>query len=153
VLADLTERKHAEMMRDLAEHDALTGLPNRRRRHELLRRSLAAARRYPSGLALHMLDLDGFKPAKDRLGHAGGDEALREAAQRIRAQLREEDLLARLGELPARRIEPGRGDAGLAAVTAKVDRHVIVAGFGRAGRTESRAAIRAMLAPKRKGLG
>jgi diguanylate cyclase (GGDEF)-like protein/PAS domain S-box-containing protein len=97
VLADLAERKHAEMMRFLAEHDALTGLPNRRRLHEHLRRSIAACRRYRSGLALHMVDLDGFKRANDRLGHAGGDEVLRQAAHRIRALIREEDLLARLG--------------------------------------------------------
>ena len=96
VLADLTERKHAEVMRHLAEHDPLTGLANRRRLHEHLRRAIAAGRRYTSGLALHLLDLDGFKRANDRFGRSGGDEVLRQAATRIRALMREEDLLARL---------------------------------------------------------
>lgn len=97
VLTDLTERKHAETMRYLAEHDALTGLPNRRLLQEHLRRGIAAVRRYGSGLALHLLDLDGFKRANDKLGHAGGDEVLRQTAGRIRELIREEDLLARLG--------------------------------------------------------
>jgi diguanylate cyclase (GGDEF)-like protein/PAS domain S-box-containing protein len=97
VLTDLTERKHAEMMRYLAEHDALTGLPNRRLLLEHLRRGIASVRRYGGGLALHLLDLDGFKRANDRLGHAGGDEVLRQTAARIRELIREEDLLARFG--------------------------------------------------------
>lgn len=80
----------------LAHTDALTGLPNRRG----LQAALAAALpecRGNQALALYLLDLDGFKPVNDRLGHDAGDALLVQVAQRLRQQVRQGDLVARLG--------------------------------------------------------
>lgn len=80
----------------LAHTDALTGLPNRRG----LQAALAAALpdcRGGRGLALFLLDLDGFKPVNDRLGHDAGDTLLVQVGQRLRQQVRQGDLVARLG--------------------------------------------------------
>jgi diguanylate cyclase (GGDEF)-like protein len=80
----------------LAHTDALTGLPNRRGLQLAMQGALAAARP-DSVLAVFMLDLDGFKPINDRLGHDAGDELLVQVGQRLRQQLRNSDLVARLG--------------------------------------------------------
>jgi len=92
VLSDTTERVLLEQeLRQAAFHDSLTGLANR----ALLRTRLDAAGTAPSALLL--LDLDGFKGVNDALGHAQGDEVLRQVARRIRASCRPTDLVARLG--------------------------------------------------------
>jgi diguanylate cyclase (GGDEF)-like protein/PAS domain S-box-containing protein len=80
-----------------AQHDGLTGLPNRVRLEERLERALLAARRNGGRLAVMFLDLDGFKEVNDRHGHAVGDAALRQIAERLQEQLRPQDMLARLG--------------------------------------------------------
>jgi len=80
-----------------AHHDALTGLPNRVLLSERLQQELAHARRADSQLALLFLDLDRFKSVNDILGHDGGDQLLREAAERLGACVRECDTVARLG--------------------------------------------------------
>lgn len=80
-----------------ARHDALTGLANRAMFDEWLRHVMADARREAAMPALVYLDLDGFKPINDRLGHSAGDQVLIEVARRFRATVRESDLLARLG--------------------------------------------------------
>ena len=97
VLVDLTERERSETLRHQAQHDTLTGLPNRGLLMERLGQAVAAARRGRSGLALMLLDLDRFKYVNDAHGHAVGDELLRQAAERIRRTIREVDTLARLG--------------------------------------------------------
>ena len=84
-------------LRDMAHHDALTGLPNRVLLTDRLEQQLAQGRRNNQALALCMLDLDGFKPVNDQYGHAMGDQVLREVAQRIKAALRESDTVARFG--------------------------------------------------------
>jgi diguanylate cyclase (GGDEF)-like protein len=84
-------------LRHLADHDALTGLPNRRRFEEELARHLAHVRRYgPEGAAL-VLDLDCFKPVNDTFGHAAGDRLLARVACVLRERLRATDVVARLG--------------------------------------------------------
>ncbi|MCA0175876.1 MAG: sensor domain-containing diguanylate cyclase [Proteobacteria bacterium] len=80
-----------EVLESLAHTDALTGLPNRRG----LMRALHQAR--PGGLALYLLDLDGFKPVNDTHGHDVGDALLVAVAQRLQADLRSSDLVGRLG--------------------------------------------------------
>ena len=98
VLVDLAERKRAEALHHLAQHDSLTGLPNRLLLMERLGQGVAAARRRGGdGLALMLLDLDGLKEVNDTFGHAAGDELLRRVAGRIRKTVREGDTLARLG--------------------------------------------------------
>jgi diguanylate cyclase len=93
---DVTERRQAEaVMRYMAHHDPLTGLPNRSLFAARLDRALAALHRGPC--ALLCVDLDGFKPVNDRYGHAVGDTLLQQLADRIRADLGAGDVAARLG--------------------------------------------------------
>ncbi len=80
-----------------ADHDTLTGLPNRGYFLEHLRQTLISARRYGRYLALMVIDLDGFKAVNDRGGHAAGDALLREVALRLRDAVRGGDMIARLG--------------------------------------------------------
>ncbi|HSD72640.1 MAG TPA: PAS domain S-box protein, partial [Thermoanaerobaculia bacterium] len=95
---DITERKRAEeQVRHLAFHDALTGLPNRLLFNDRLTVALAQANRGRLKLAVFYLDLDRFKVINDSLGHAVGDELLRRVGDRLRACLREEDTVARIG--------------------------------------------------------
>jgi diguanylate cyclase len=91
-------RVHAErdVMRSLAETDALTGLPNRRGLRQRLDAVLPACA--PGRLAaIYMADLDGFKAVNDRLGHDAGDLLLKAVAQRLGAAVRAGDTVARLG--------------------------------------------------------
>ena len=89
VLADISARKQAEArVHHMAQHDALTGLPNRLLLLERLERAVAAAREDGWRLALMILDLDGFKEVNDTLGHGAGDALLREVACRLRAAMR-----------------------------------------------------------------
>jgi diguanylate cyclase (GGDEF)-like protein/PAS domain S-box-containing protein len=95
---DVTDRHEADArIKELALQDALTGLPNKRLLHDRLEQALALSRRERSSVGLLYLDLDGFKPVNDRLGHAAGDEVLVEIARRGRAVLRDSDTFARVG--------------------------------------------------------
>lgn len=97
-MQDVSERKRFEgQLRYLADHDSLTGLFNRRRFAQELEREIASARRYQTGGALLVLDLDNFKYMNDSAGHAVGDELIRGVASALREKLRETDHLARLG--------------------------------------------------------
>ncbi|MEW6764179.1 MAG: diguanylate cyclase [Pseudomonadota bacterium] len=81
----------------LAMHDPLTGLLNRRAFDQHLREASARQLRHGGSLAVLHLDLDGFKPINDRLGHAAGDQALCMLAERMQAMLRGDDVVARFG--------------------------------------------------------
>jgi len=95
---ELAERQRLETrLRTLAEHDPLTGLMNRAALTEALRRSLALAARQKWAVAVVFIDLDKFKVVNDSMGHAAGDELLRQIAARLQGSLRESDLLGRLG--------------------------------------------------------
>lgn len=90
-------RDYEEQLNFLAFHDPLTQLPNRLRFSEAMREALYHAQRAGNHLAVLMLDLDNFKDVNDSLGHAAGDELLREVSQRLRDSVRAGDMVARLG--------------------------------------------------------
>ena len=97
-LEDITERKHAqEQVHFLAYYDALTGLPNRTLLQDRLSQSMALARRQNEKLAVLFLDLDRFKVINDSLGHSFGDLLLQDVAERLKAGLRQQDTIARIG--------------------------------------------------------
>ncbi|MDA8193429.1 MAG: EAL domain-containing protein [Thermaerobacter sp.] len=98
IARDITERKQIETkMHHLAYHDALTDLPNRALLMERLGEALAYSRRHGLRVAVLFLDLDRFKNVNDSWGHVIGDQLLKEVAQRLRAVLRQDDLVARVG--------------------------------------------------------
>ncbi|HEY9105536.1 MAG TPA: EAL domain-containing protein [Roseateles sp.] len=82
---------------ELAFRDPLTGLANRQLLDDRIGHAIARGRRDGSGIALLMVNLDGFKPVNDSFGHAAGDSVLMEVAARLQAQARGHDTLARLG--------------------------------------------------------
>jgi diguanylate cyclase (GGDEF)-like protein/PAS domain S-box-containing protein len=95
---DITDRKRAEQhLQHMANHDGLTGLPNRTLLRDRLERRLTTGPRGEASLALHFIDLDHFKWANDRLGHQLGDLLLKEVARRLTAAIGPDDLVARLG--------------------------------------------------------
>ena len=89
--------QHQRRLGELAFYDGLTGLPNRALLGEHLAQALAGTKRRGDMLAIHFLDLDGFKDVNDRLGHAAGDDLLRQVAERLKATLRGGDTVARVG--------------------------------------------------------
>ncbi|NVN29966.1 EAL domain-containing protein [Endobacter medicaginis] len=95
---DIRERTESEArIRFLAEHDALTGLPNRRLFNEKLQSSLTGAAVSGTRFALFRLDLDSFKTINDTLGHNAGDELLSHVARTLRACVGSSDFIARIG--------------------------------------------------------
>jgi diguanylate cyclase (GGDEF)-like protein/PAS domain S-box-containing protein len=113
--ADISERKASESrLRQLAETDLLTGLPNRAQFLEGLQ---AAMRRATpeQGAALLFLDIDHFKTINDTLGHEAGDQLLKLFAQRMRDSVRQSDMVARLAGDEFTIILEGLRDAGQAA--------------------------------------
>lgn len=97
-LLDISSQKLAEQrIRELADYDVLTGLPNRRLLRERFVQLLAAAERDKTEIAVIFLDLDHFKRVNDSLGHSVGDELLCEVARRLDTVVRRIDTVARLG--------------------------------------------------------
>ena len=98
ISTDITERKDFENdIQHMAQHDALTHLPNRALFNDRLKQAISAAQRNKSRLALMFIDLDKFKPVNDTYGHGVGDLLLKEVALRIQGCLRESDTAARIG--------------------------------------------------------
>jgi diguanylate cyclase (GGDEF)-like protein len=98
VVTDITMRKHAEIgMRRLAHSDSLTGLSNRLDLAGRIDSAVEHARPDSPGVALLLLDLDGFKAVNDSFGHSVGDELLSMVALRLRGAIRPNDIAARLG--------------------------------------------------------
>ena len=163
-------------LRELAQTDALTGLPNLRAFRARLDDEVKRARRYRTSLTCVMADLDELKPINDQLGHAAGDRAIAAAAAVIRGELRETDFGARCGGdefvvlLPHTSAEDGRVFA--ERVRARMEQSALSAGgcpvalrasFGVACRAPDqddqpadalvRAADAALYAAKRAGRG
>ena len=92
------ERRQAEaQVRYLEEHDALTGLANRKAFNESLADAMTRMQRDRSHIAVLCLDIDKFKEINEAADHSGGDQVLRDIGARIQATLRQGDLIARLG--------------------------------------------------------
>ena len=86
-----------EKLKEVAEHDYLTGLLNRRKLSDLLQTEVARCRRYGSDLAIILLDIDFFKQTNDRLGHAAGDRLLVAVAKLLKETGRSCDVVGRWG--------------------------------------------------------
>jgi len=98
IRADITKRKEAEeSARQLALQDVITGLPNRRLMGERLTHALITSKRERQFGALLLLDIDNFKDVNDSLGHAAGDELLRQISRKIQTSVRKTDTVARIG--------------------------------------------------------
>ncbi|MDZ7760735.1 MAG: diguanylate cyclase [Desulfovermiculus sp.] len=119
IIRDITERKQAEeTIRQMAYHDSLTGLPNRKLFSDRLGVALAQAGRSQNNVAVIMLDLDNFKDVNDTLGHDTGDLLLKAVTERLSEALRNHDTVARFGGDEFVLIFPdlkGEDDAGRAA--------------------------------------
>jgi diguanylate cyclase (GGDEF)-like protein/PAS domain S-box-containing protein len=95
---DISERVIIENeMKHMAQHDKLTGLPNRALFSDRLRQALASAQRNNHHTGVLFIDLDEFKPVNDTYGHEVGDKLLQRVAGRIQEALRESDTAARIG--------------------------------------------------------
>ena len=95
---EIQERRFAEeQLSYCANHDALTGLPNRRLLMDRLAQAMILTKRHGDRLAIMFIDLDCFKQVNDRLGHRVGDLSLQAVAGRLRHALREVDTIARVG--------------------------------------------------------
>ncbi|MDA8127895.1 MAG: EAL domain-containing protein [Betaproteobacteria bacterium] len=98
VMRDITERRAIEnKIRHMANHDALTGLPNRNLVQDRIKQAIARAQRSASHFAVLFIDLDQFKTINDSLGHNVGDQLLQTVAARVVVCLREEDTVSRQG--------------------------------------------------------
>ena len=97
-IEDITERKkYEEKIQQMAFHDSLTGLPNRKLFSDRLGIVLAQAKRNKKKVGIVMLDLDNFKDVNDTLGHDVGDTLLKAVAERLSVILRKSDTVARFG--------------------------------------------------------
>lgn len=134
VFQDITERQiAAERLRQEATSDYLTGISNRLTFERELDRRIRAAAVDGTGFALLYMDLNGFKPINDRLGHAVGDELLKGFAIRLRRAMRQDDVCARLGGDEFVVLLAGIGNADAAAHAAESLRAPLVAPYECAG--------------------
>jgi len=98
IIRDISDRKSSERkVLYLANHDGLTGLPNRNLLYDRMQHAIEHARRYQSMLGVLFMDLNRFKIINDSLGHDKGDLLLQTIAQRLKKIVRDEDTVARLG--------------------------------------------------------
>jgi diguanylate cyclase (GGDEF)-like protein/PAS domain S-box-containing protein len=98
IIEDITEMKQrTAQLEHLVTHDPLTGLANRLLLRDRLEHGLQAAQRADEKVAVVLMDLNKFKEINDSMGHAAGDQVLKQVAQRLQLAMRETDTVARLG--------------------------------------------------------
>jgi diguanylate cyclase (GGDEF)-like protein/PAS domain S-box-containing protein len=98
IARDITHRKESrERIEYLAHHDSLTGLPNRASLADSMKAAIGSASRYSIQVAVLFVDLDRFKLINDTLGHEIGDKLLKMVAERMRAAVRQSDIVSRVG--------------------------------------------------------
>lgn len=137
IYLDVTEQRLAQAtIAHMAHHDALTKLPNRMLFRDRLEQAVALAGR-GAVMALHYLDVDGFKPVNDRLGHKAGDELLVAISERLLGTVRKHDTVARLGGDEFAIVQTGIREARDAVSLASRVMKSIAAPFGIAGGTVS----------------
>ena len=120
-IADVSAVRKAEAkIEHEAQHDALTGLGNRRLMQERLDKELAKARRLDRPLGVLFLDLDDFKTINDSLGHESGDIVLKNIARRIEESIRRDDLAIRVGGDEFLIVVPALGEAGCTRLAQKL---------------------------------
>ncbi|MFN7855081.1 MAG: diguanylate cyclase domain-containing protein, partial [Acidovorax sp.] len=125
VVEDVTEKKRLAERSHFAEHDALTGLPNRVLLTDRLERLCAHHQRHGGQFAVAFIDLDHFKKINDTYGHDAGDLLLKAVAARLQAALRTLDTVARLGGDEFALLLPAMEDRGaLERLAKKVLEHV-----------------------------
>jgi len=90
-------RQKEELIKHMAYHDTLTGLPNRLLLYDRLTKALEYSQRYSKMLSICFLDLDGFKTINDIFGHDTGDLLLKQVSERLKMSVRKSDTIARLG--------------------------------------------------------
>ncbi len=118
---DITQRKLAEQrIRHVAHHDSLTGLPNRSLLRDRLTQALSRARARDELVAVLFANLDRFKAINDSLGHRGGDELLRQVAERLRGCVRDTDTVARFGGDEFVAVLAGAADLPVAVAVQKI---------------------------------
>ncbi len=133
IARDITERKQFEtQLRQLAEHDGLTGLLNRRRFEDELARAVSTAGRYGGVTGLAVIDVDNFKYVNDTLGHRAGDELIREVGTTLDRRSRKTDVVARLGgdefAILIPHTSPDRAKFALEKVLATLREQTLIAG-------------------------
>ncbi|MBN2713893.1 MAG: GGDEF domain-containing protein, partial [Planctomycetes bacterium] len=97
-MTDITARKQEEeIIRFMATHDGLTGVPNRSLARDRFTMAMNMSRRHDGAVAVMFIDLDSFKPVNDKYGHEAGDAVLKEVANRLCASVRDTDTVARIG--------------------------------------------------------
>jgi diguanylate cyclase (GGDEF)-like protein/PAS domain S-box-containing protein len=114
---DISERKKAEsVLRHIALHDTLTGLPNRRMLYERVQQELST---HQGSFALHLIDLDRFKAVNDAFGHANGDCILQQVTARLSENIGGCNLVARISGDEFVILQVGLGELGAADVLAR----------------------------------
>lgn len=143
-VADITTRKKTEdELRQRAEIDSLTGLPNRALYNERVRRAMARGQRYNRPMALLFLDIDHFKQVNDTLGHEAGDALLRAVARRMSESVRTSDTVARLAgdEFVVILEQLGSIDDAIAVAQKLVDSIRIPVAIGRGQRVQTSISV------------